>query len=235
VMCLKDLIRAAETQTGIRPRRRTDRIQQRIAAQVACVTRTQRVLEQQQQTLARLQHTQTELIGKTYHTAILLKEAISAQKSARLQRQVTGWRRRLPRLEKQIAHCSRVSAKHQTQLTQQQACLSNLQTWLAQLEEDNRTNPDPPPYCEARMDAGFTSGENLTWLIEMGYCPNTKAPNDQTTAALRARIQSRSRWVRVGDNAEMMAWDEYCLHGCPYPLTVALERFKTGVSTNTRR
>jgi len=33
------------------------------------------------------------------------------------------------------------------------------------------------------MDAGFTSGENLTWLIEMGYCPNTKAPNDQTTTA----------------------------------------------------
>jgi hypothetical protein len=34
--------------------------------------------------------------------------------------------------------------------------------------------------------------------------------------------------VRVGDNAEMIAWDDYFMHGCPYPLTVALERFKTG-------
>lgn len=228
VSCLKDLIRAAEAQTGIRPRRRTELVQQRITTQAECITRTQHLLEQQQQRLIHLQHTRTELISKTYHIDIVLTEAISAQKSARLQRQVTGWRRRLPRLEKQIAQCARVVAKHQTQLTQQQASLSRLQPWLIQLEEDNHINPDPPPDCEARMDAGFTSGENLAWLIEMGYCPNTKAPNDQTTTALRTRVPPRSRWVHVGDNAEMQAWGEYQLHGCPYPLTVALERFKTG-------
>jgi hypothetical protein len=78
------------------------------------------------------------------------------------------------------------------------------------------------------MDAGFTSGENLTWMIEMGYTPNTKAPNAQTTTALQARLTDSSHWVRVGDNAEMIAWDDHALHGCPYPVTVALERFKTG-------
>jgi len=26
----------------------------------------------------------------------------------------------------------------------------------------------------------------------------------------------------------MIAWDDHPLHGCPYPVTVALERFKTG-------
>ena len=78
------------------------------------------------------------------------------------------------------------------------------------------------------MDAGFTSGENITWALEMGYCPNTKATSDQTTRALRARTSSETHWVAVGDNADMTAWDNYRLHHCPYPVTVALERFKVG-------
>jgi len=226
--CVQDLIRAAETQTRIRPRRRPERVQPRIAAQQETVSRTQRLLTQQQARWARLQQTHRDLIGKTYHAEEILKTSMSPEKSARLKRQVAGWRKRLSRLEQQIATGTRVLAHHQARLAQQQVALADWQAWRAQLAEDNRTNPDPPPYCEARMDAGCVSGENLTWLIEMGYCPNTKAPNDQTTRALRARVTPQTRWVRVGDNAEMVAWDEYYLHACPYPLTVALERFKVG-------
>jgi hypothetical protein len=228
VTCVQELIRAAETQTGVRPRRRPELVQGRITAQQEVVDRMHRLLGQQQQTLTRCQQTQTELIGKVYHAEMVLKEAISAQKSARLQQQVASWRHRLPRLEKQVTTCLHVIAKHQTRWTDQQAILTDLQAWRVQLEQENQTNPDPPAYCEARMDAGFTSGENLTWLIEMGYCPNTKAPNAQTTTALQVRLTEQAHWVRVGDNAEMIAWDNHVLHGCPYPLTVALERFKTG-------
>lgn len=228
VSCVQDLIRAAEAQTGVRPRRRPELVQTRITAQQDVMNRTQRLLEQQHQTLTRLQQTRTALIGKIYHTDRLLKEAPSARKSADFQHQLASWQRRLHRLEKQLALCQQVIAKHDTHLTEQQTLLNDLQAWRVQLEHENQTNPDPPPGCEARMDAGFTSGENLTWLIEMGYCPNTKAPNTQTTTALQARLTARSHWVRVGDNAEMIAWDDYLLHGCPYPLTVALERFKTG-------
>jgi hypothetical protein len=228
VSCVQDLIRAAEAQTGVRPRRRPELVQQRITAQQAAINRTQRLLEQQRQTLTRLQQTRTTLIGKIYHTELLLKEALSARKSADFQQQVARWQRRLPRLAKQRATCQQVIAKHQTHVTEQQTILKELQAWRVQLEQENQTNPDPPALCEARMDAGFTSSDNLTWLIEMGYCPNTKAPNAQTTTALQARLTTRSHWARVGDNAEMIAWDDYYLHGCPYPLTVALERFKTG-------
>ncbi len=228
VTCVQELIHAAEAQTGVRPRRRPELVQRRIEAQRETINRTRRLLEQQQHTLARLQQTQTELIGKVYHTEALLQAAISAQKSARLQQQVARWQRRLPRLEKQLATCRHVIAKHETHLAEQQTRLNDLQTWRAQLEQENQMNPDPPADCEVRMDAGFASGNNLTWLIEMGYSPNTKAPNDQTTTALRARLTARPHWVHVGDNAEMIAWDDYFLHGCPYPLTVALERFKTG-------
>ncbi|MBN2388950.1 MAG: hypothetical protein JXB85_18185 [Anaerolineales bacterium] len=56
--------------------------------------------------------------------------------------------------------------------------------WQAPLEQNDLADPDPPPDVEARMDAGFSSGQNLTWLLEMGSCPNTKAPNGQTAIAL---------------------------------------------------
>jgi len=78
------------------------------------------------------------------------------------------------------------------------------------------------------MDAGCVSGENLTWLLEMGYCPNTKAPNGQTTQALRNQLPAKATWSQVGKNAEMVILGEYYLHGCPYPLLAALERFKVG-------
>ena len=96
-------------------------------------------------------------------------------------------------------------ANHQTRLTEQQTILHDLRVWRVHLEQENQTNPDLPAWCEAWMDAGFTSGENLTGLIEMGYCPNTQVPNAQTTTALQARLTARTHWVRVGDNAEMIA------------------------------
>ena len=78
-----------------------------------------------------------------------------------------------------------------------------------------------------RIDAGFASGPNLAWLIEMGYIPYTKAYNDKVAQALLARVDAQTVWVPVGSNAEMTAWDGYLLNSCPYPLTVALERFQT--------
>ena len=226
--CLQELVPAAEAQTHVRPRRRTELVQQRIEAQQAVITRTHRLVSQQPAKLNRLLQAQTELIGKIYHAEQVRKEPISSGKLARLKEQRAGWRKRLPRLDTQIANCRQVLAKHQAHARDQETALANLRAWQAQLEAENRTNPNPPPYVEARMDAGFVSGANLTWLLEMGYCPNTKAPNDRTTTALRARLSPQTRWVSVGANAEMTAWGNYALHGCPFPLTVALERFKVG-------
>jgi hypothetical protein len=105
--------------------------------------------------------------------------------------------------------------------------ITELKTWLAQLQDDNRTNPNPP-VCEVRMDSGFSGDDNLTWLIEMGYQVNTKAPSDKTTNALRKSISAQTRWTRVGANAEMTEAVEYRLHDCAYPLHAALQRFKAG-------
>ena len=149
---------------------------------------------------------------------------------ALLQKQVTGWQKRQPRLTQQIALAQRVLAEHRARLAEQEIQWAGLRTWQAQLTADNQADPDPPPHIEARMDAGFASGENLTWLVEMGYWPDTTAPNGRTTTALRAQLPRTAAWQAVGENAEMVLVDEHCLHGCPYPLSLAVERFKIGHS-----
>jgi hypothetical protein len=105
--------------------------------------------------------------------------------------------------------------------------VTELKNWQMRLEADNRTNPDPP-VCIVRMDAGFSSDDQITWLIEMGYQVDTKAPSHKTTTALRQQVSAATPWTRVGANAEMTAPIEYQLNDCPYPLRVSLERFQVG-------
>ena len=230
VTCLQELLAAAESQTRVRPRRRTELVEQRIVAQVTVVNRTRQWLTQQQTQASHLKQTREQLIGQLYHAEQVQKQAISPQKTARLETQIQGWRDRLPRVEHQQARCEEVMTRHRQDLGTQERQLAELQHWRSQLQQDNATNPDPPAYCEARMDAGFTSGENITWVLEMGYCLNTKATNAQITHALLARTSAETHWVTVGDNADLTAWDHYALHHCPYPVTVALERFKVGTT-----
>ena len=226
--CLQELVAAAEAESGVRPRRRPELVQQRIEAQRESIARTRRLLTQQQNKLTHVQEIQLSLHGKVYHAEQIKNGPISRQKAAVLKKQMAGWQNHLLRLPAQQANCQQVVSKHQSQLLEQETQLTALLAWQAKLRTDNRPNPNPPPYLEARMDAGFATGDNLTWLLEMGYCPNTKAPNGQTAIALRARLPRHPRWVKVGDNAEMMGWGDYFQHACPYPLTAALERFKVG-------
>ena len=225
--CLKALVQAAEAQTGVRPRRRPELVTQRIATQQAVVECTRRLADQQQTRLQRLRQTHTTVTGKLYHAEQVLKGPISSVKQARLRVQADGWQRRLPRLVEQIAQAERVLVTHQARLAEQETRWVALRAWQAQLAADNQANPNAPE-IEARMDAGFASGDNLAWLLEMGYAPNTKAPNAQITTALRAQLPRGATWEKVGDNAEMVLIGEHTLHGCPYPLTVAVERFKVG-------
>jgi hypothetical protein len=226
--CLKELVLAVEAATGVRPRRRPELVAQRIDAQQTLMVRTRRLVNQQQMKLAQLRQTQTTLIGQRYHAEQLEKGPVPAGKLAHLRAQVSGWQKRQPRLAEQIAQAQRVLDGHQARLMEQETELARLRIWQAQLETDNQSNPNPPSLITARMDAGFAAGENLAWLLEMGYAPDTKAANGQTTTALRAKLPHGAEWVKVGDNAEMVLVGEHTLHGCLYPLTVAVERFKVG-------
>src|SRR2546425_1628955 len=123
--------------------------------------RTCRLANQQRTILERLRQTQTALIGQMYHAEHIGKGPIPSGKQARLHVQMTGWQKRLPRLAKQIAQAQRVLDSHQARLMEQEAELTRLRAWQAQLAADNQGNPDAPALIIARMDAGFAAGENL--------------------------------------------------------------------------
>lgn len=65
--CLQELIRAAEAQTGVRPRRRTELLRQRIAQHEQQMLRPQRLLAQQQQQQQHLQQTHQRLRAQIFH------------------------------------------------------------------------------------------------------------------------------------------------------------------------
>jgi hypothetical protein len=223
--CLQELIRGAEAQTGVRPRRRTELVRQRISAHAHQMRRPQRLLAQQRAQQAHQQQTHTRLREQIFQAEQAQKMPISVGESSRLAQRCQRWQARLARLDKQLATAEHVIARHQHYLHQLTQTLAQLQNWLHTLEADNCANPDPP-LCEARMDSGFSSGSNLTWLIEMGYQVNSKAVGGLTTAALRKTLAADASWTRVGDNAEMLVCPRSSVHDCPYTLRLALERFK---------
>jgi hypothetical protein len=229
VACLQELVRTAEAQTGMRPRRRTALVQQRIAATEQLMERPRRLLAQQETKRTTLRETELHVRVNIAQAEATLKKGTKTARSERLRGRLQAWQARLPRLAKQLSDCERAITHHQTYLHELTARVSDLKTWLAQLEADNRTNPDPP-VCEVRMDSGFSGGEQVAWLIEMGYQVNTKAPSDKTTQVLRKQVSDKTPWTRVGANAEMTEPTEYTLKDCPYRLRVSLERFKVGTS-----
>ena len=225
--CLQELLRAAESQTHIRPRRRIELVQQRIAAAEQLMERPRRLLAQQQTKRAQLKETELQVRVQIVQAEEVLKKPVKTARSERLRARFAAWQTRLPRLAKQMSDCERAITHHQTYLAALTIRVTDLKTWLAQLAGENQANPDPP-VCEVRMDSGFSSDEQLAWLIEMGYQVNTKAPSDKTTKVLRKRVTAKTHWTRVGANAEMAEPIEYWLNDCPYPLRASLERFKVG-------
>jgi hypothetical protein len=244
VSCLKELVEAAERTTGVRPRRRTELVQRRLDSLALRLARFEGLAARQEveikEIAARLDWLVVRLalaawrLGET--EAPLLPNCLSleapmlgthSQARSRLEKQRASWQGQEERARAQLAKARSVLARHQAQAASIHQELDALALWLSRLAADNATNPNPP-VCLLRLDAGFGSGPNLAWLIELGYQVYTKAISDQTTKALLSQVKPDSSWVRAGANAELLAFADYHQHDCPYPLRVALERFQTG-------
>lgn len=140
-------------------------------------------------------------------------------------------RHRLTSAQKREARAWRDLEKRKIQAVSWQQRLSHLQEqvlaldeWLAYLDADNLANPNSVTIT-VRIDAGFSSGANLTWLIEMGYTVLTKAHHNSSTDRLRRRLPAHPDWTPVGKNAEAIAMGEYRQNECPYPLQAMLVRY----------
>jgi hypothetical protein len=234
---LQKMVSAAEKRLGRRPRRRTELVEQRLRKQNKVIARRLAWLSNQLVKKGDLMDQQDTLpltmtkLGTEVATMEATYQAQDRQerpysKLAKARRRLAAVQRKLAKVPERLQKAERVVASHRARLDQLQAERAELKVHLHRLRSDNEHNPEPVPVI-LRLDAGFGTGPNLAWLIEMGYIIYTKAFNAQVAAKLRDKVKPGDRWTRVGKNADMLAWDEQYINGCPYPLTLALERFHT--------
>jgi hypothetical protein len=234
--CLMELIQDAERRLGCHPRRRTEWVKERIAACEQRMAEWERLARHQEEGAARQSEKMARLtqqihdahrqIHRLQETPISMRQDGPRSLLGRLQGQLTGWEGQRERARQQREHACAVARNHRARGQAGAAERDRLCQRWEQLHQENLRQP-APPRCKLRIDAGFGTGENLTQLLEMGYEVETKSSNAAVVRALRKQLSEAMPWTRVGKNAEMMAWTNYQLHACPYPVTVGLERFHT--------
>ena len=234
---LQKMVHAVEDRLGRRPRRRTELVEQRL--QELEKTSAQRQgwlvaqLDKQKAVKVQLETLSKEVAWLKAEVTMLEityrdrgREEKPHSRLAKARRRLAAAQKKLKKAPLHLRKAQRAAAPHRKRLERLQAEHAELIAHLAQLQADNESNPNPVTII-LRIDAGFGTGPNITWLIEMGYFVYSKAHNAQVAAGLMNKLKPETTWVRVGKNAEMTAWGEYHIANCPYPLTVALERFHT--------
>jgi hypothetical protein len=207
------LVQAAEKRSGQRPRRRTELLQERIEAFIQSRAPAEKRLESQRTILAAAQSAKQETVAQ-------LQEATNPKRISVLERRCVRREKTVQVAMKKLGKTQALLSKH---LEQEKA----LRKRLEQFERENAENPQPLEAC-FRLDAGFGTYDNIALLIEMGYEVYVKLHNHKIVQMLKKKVTTETAWVRVGNNAEMVAWSGMQLQHCPYPLDIALERFYTG-------
>ena len=234
---LQKMVRAAEERLGLYPRRRIELVKQRLNKLEQTMTQRRRWLAVQLDKvkalpaqLAALPHAISQLEVQVTVLEAAYREQGREEKPhsklAKARRQLASVRRRLSKAPQALQRARQAVATHEARLAELHTEYDQLTAHLTQLQADNARNNDPVMII-VRVDAGFGSGPNITWLLEMGYTVYTKAYNVQVTAGLLKELTPESKWRQVGKNAEMIAFGERDITNCPYPLSVALERFHT--------
>ena len=233
------LVRVAEARTGRRPRRRTGLVAARLAAEEAALaaaeTAYDAAYEMQQSASERANETKLELAEWSGEQLGLEREYQRADrpltahcKLARARRKVATYEKRLPRTEKALVMAERHLARCERKLEAASDEVDRLRQHHQQLLADNERNPHPVQAL-FRIDGGFASQENITWLIEMGYDVDTKARSTRVRDDLIAALTPETVWQRVGGKAALTPWAKTTANGYfPYPVDLALARYQTG-------
>jgi hypothetical protein len=123
------------------------------------------------------------------------------------------------------------------------------QRWQAQDEQANQAQQRLTQRQAALADAQaelqactehWQAAETTVMVLVADYqerqrpeCPHSQlahtwSHNHQTRDGLLERVDETTVWVRVGANADMVAWPAQTLSSRPYPVDLALQRFHTG-------
>jgi hypothetical protein len=233
--CLQAAVRAAESVLGLHPRRRTELVLGRLHTLATRLDRVQAALEgertRQREQFDQLQSARQAEVHWHDEVTRLAAEFKARGRIERPHSQLAKARRQVLQAQKRQHRAGRnlhTLAARLTKLEHEVADLQAQQTdrleWLACLESDNATQFNPLTVV-LRVDGGFSTDDNLTWLIEMGYVVYTKAHNGQTTAKLHRHLPAGVTWQRVGRNAEAVYLPQQRIAECPYLLEALLVRY----------
>jgi hypothetical protein len=223
--CLPAAMTEAEEVLAVRPRRRVELVQAQRRSLVASMQASEAQVARKRAKLkvrwadlgqARLEVQQAQ--------ANLAQVSQPAQVSQR-QRQLAAAQKRVERAGRNLAKEQQHLNRSEARLIPLQEKLMALDEWLAKLEADNQANPNPVTIW-VRIDAGFSTGRNLAWLIELGYDLLSKAHHSATTDMLRQRLPAQATWQPVAGNAEAIDMGQHCPRDCPYPLRCLLVRYQ---------
>jgi hypothetical protein len=233
--CLQAAVNEVEELLQVRPRRRVELVQSRRQEMVAQLDHLHAKLDHQRQQekalWGRIRAARREI--KDYESELTGLEAdYQAQgwterphsKLAKTRRKLGAGQKREVRAWRDLQKIQDKSIRLHQHINEQQETLVTIDEWLAYLEADNMANPNPVAIV-LRIDAGFSTGLNLTWLIEMGYTVLTKAHHSGSTQSLRRYLPAQPAWTVVGNNAEAVTMGDYYQHDCPYPLQAMLVRY----------
>jgi hypothetical protein len=233
--CLQDMVRELEQILGMRPRRRVDLVQARRQALQARIQQAQDRLTRHQgkEKALRAIIVQNRREAKTLQAEVVrLENEYQIQgwperphsQLAKTRHKLAAAQKREQRAWREMNKVQTVHAHQEDKMRALQGELTQLEAWLAELEADNQANPNPVTFV-LRIDAGFSTGPNLAWLIEMGYLVLTKAHHASISQSLRGRLVDPVPWTRVGRNAQAVNLGDYYQHDCPYPLQAMLIRY----------
>jgi hypothetical protein len=232
--CLRAAVRQMEQVLGLHPRRRPDLVRQRLAALAPQLQQRQAVVDKARQRLEHLHLTAERVeaeLGQVRGTAAD-REARGSISRAPLDRPPHVGQWRLSRLQQQAERLpAQVQAavdwcqKQEAHLRGLQEQAQQLATRLVELERDNAALVTPVRVL-LRVDAGFSTGDNLAWLIEAGYGVVTKAHSGHTTTRLRRTVRLNAVWTVVGGNADAVHLPAQHLNDCPYAVEVLLVRYQ---------
>jgi len=183
--CLQAALTEVEEVLQVRPRRRVELVQARRQAMMSHIEQLQaqgeRNQQEQRELWVRTREAQAEI--EQYQVEVNQLENEYQAKGwrerphgqlAKIRRKLTAAQKRNARAWRDLTQLQQRAERLQQKINQPQEELLALDEWLAYLEADNMANPNPVSMV-VRIDAGFSTGSNLTWLIEMGYTVLTKA------------------------------------------------------------
>ena len=232
------MVEAVETITRRQPKRRTDLIEERLKLLEAEKLLLQERLEEHRQ---RLETVQVEILKTQQQEESLQQELVKLEQEyqaksrlerptselAKLRKRVLMFQKRCLLRQRDLAQVQHLCEWSIGRVGESEAELDQLSKHLQQCQQDN-TNLSSPIRAIFRLDAGFGTWENVTWLIEMGYEVYTKVNNTMNINVLHRALDNPGAWVPVGVRAQMQIHAGYKPDKFPYPLDIGLELFHIG-------